>query len=290
MKSISQSFWTFAAALCVLTPSHLEAVQKMPEEAKTGGFAIGVQAWTFRKFTLMEAIEKTAQTGSKTIELSPGQKLSADSDAKLDHNATDAVLSAVKAQLLKHGIQAVNYGVVSAKGEAEWRKVFEMARKLGLYAISTEEVDQLDTIEKLAKEFDIAAGIHHHMKRADNPDYKLWDPNYILSLVKDRDQRIGAAIDTGHWAASGVKPLDAMRVLKGRIVSVHLKDRPEIGKEAHDAVFGTGILDIKGILDELKAQKFEGNIAIEYEYNWDNSVPDVAQCVGFVRGYGACCQ
>ena len=39
------------------------------------------------------------------------------------------------------------------------------------------------------------------------------------------------------------------------------------------------------ILDELKAQGFKGNISVEYEYNWENSVPDVAQCIGFVRGY-----
>ncbi len=39
------------------------------------------------------------------------------------------------------------------------------------------------------------------------------------------------------------------------------------------------------ILDELKRQKFSGNISIEYEHNWDNSVPEIAQCVGFVRGY-----
>jgi hypothetical protein len=42
-----------------------------------------------------------------------------------------------------------------------------------------------------------------------------------------------------------------------------------------------------GVLDELKRQGFEGNISIEYEHNWDHSVPEVAQCIGFVRGYTA---
>ena len=44
--------------------------------------------------------------------------------------------------------------------------------------------------------------------------------------------------------------------------------------------------DVPGILEELHRQGFTGNISIEYEYNWENSVPDVAQCIGFVRGYG----
>jgi hypothetical protein len=44
---------------------------------------------------------------------------------------------------------------------------------------------------------------------------------------------------------------------------------------------------VAGVLDELQRQGFEGNISIEYEHNWDHSVPEVAQCIGFVRGYTA---
>src|SRR2546430_10787801 len=37
--------------------------------------------------------------------------------------------------------------------------------------------------------------------------------------------------------------------------------------------------------NQLEQQHFEGNISIEYEHNWEHSVPDVSQCIGFVRGY-----
>jgi len=60
-----------------------------------------------------------------------------------------------------------------------------------------------------------------------------------------------------------------------------------MGLKAHDVPFGTGVSDIPGILDELKRQGFTGNISIEYEWHEYNSLPEVAQCVGFVRGYGA---
>ena len=110
----------------------------------------------------------------------------------------------------------------------------------------------------------------------------------MLSVVKDRDSRIGACADPGHWATSGITPLDGIKLLKGRIVSVHLKDRPEIGKQTADVPFGAGVSNVKGILDELKQQGFAGNISIEYETKWDNNLPDVAQCIGFFRGYGTC--
>ena len=273
----------------LFTAGHAARAEQIPNSARTFGIAIGAQAYTFKSFSVFEAIEKTAAAGGKVIEFYPGQKLSPDDqNTKWDHNATDETIEKVKAQLAKFKVRAVNYGVVGAGSEAEWRKIFVFAKKLGLYGITTESVGDLDVIEKLVKEFDICAGIHEHAHRPNDPNYKVWDPKYVLSVVKNRDGRIGACADTGHWATSGIKPLDAIKLLKGRIISCHLKDRPEIGKQLPDCIYGTGVSDIKGILDELKSQGFAGNISIEYENNWDHSVPDVAQCVGFVRGYGAC--
>jgi sugar phosphate isomerase/epimerase len=173
-----------------------------------------------------------------------------------------------------------------SKEEAEARKVFEFAKTMGLRAVTTESVDAIDTIEKLVKEYDIMVGFHDHPKRAKNPNYRMWDPAYVLSVVKDRDPRIGSCADTGHWVRSGLKPVDCLRILKGRIISSHLKDLNEMGPDAHDVPYGTGVSDIPGILQELRNQHFTGNLSIEYEYHWESSEPEVAQCIGFVRGYG----
>lgn len=261
----------------------------IPEDCLTGGFAIGCQAYTFNRFTVFEAIEKTAAAGGKVIEFFPGQKLSkAEPTVSFDHNASDEVLDKVKAKLAEHHLRAVNYGVVGIpKDEDGARKVFEFAKKMGLYGVTTESVDALDTIEKLVKEYDIHVGIHNHPRRPNDPNYKVWDPNYVLSVVKDRDPRIGSCSDTGHWVRSGLKPVECLRILKGRVMSSHLKDLNEMGPGAHDVPYGTGVSDLPAILDELKSQGFTGNLSIEYEHNWDNSLPEVAQCIGFVRGYGA---
>jgi sugar phosphate isomerase/epimerase len=171
--------------------------------------------------------------------------------------------------------------------EAEARKIFDFAKKLGLYGITTESVESIDLIEKLVKEYNICVGFHDHPRRPNDASYKMWDPNYVLSVVKNRDARIGATADVGHWVRSGLTPVDCLKILRGRVISVHLKDLNEKSPNAHDVPFGTGVCDVPGILNELKHQKFAGNISIEYEYNWTNSVVDVAQCIGFVRGYGA---
>jgi sugar phosphate isomerase/epimerase len=158
---------------------------------------------------------------------------------------------------------------------------------MGLRAVTTESVDAIDTIEKMVKEYDIRVGFHDHPKRPNDPNYRMWDPNYILSIVKDRDSRIGSCADTGHWVRSNLKPVDCLRILKGRIISSHLKDLDRMGEGAHDVPYGEGVSDVAGILEELKSQGFDGNISIEYEYHWEESLPEVSQCIGFVRGYGA---
>ena len=35
------------------------------------------------------------------------------------------------------------------------------------------------------------------------------------------------------------------------------------------------------MLTELRRQKFKGVFSIEYEYHWDNSLPEIAQCVAY---------
>ncbi len=277
---------TFAG---LAAPLSLRAQTTISDTCKTGGFAIGCQAYTFNRFTVFEAIEKTAQAGGKVIEFYPGQKLSREEpNVTWDHNASPETIGKVKDKLAAAKVQAVNYGVVGIpRDEAQARKIFAFAKTMGLYAVTTESVEAIDTLEKLAKEFDIRVGFHNHPKRADDPGYRMWDPNYVVSLVKGRDARIGACADSGHWVRSNLNPVDCLRILKGRIVSCHLKDLNEMGPGAHDTPFGTGVSDIPGLLNELKAQGFAGNIAIEYEYHWDNSTPEVGQCIGFVRGYGA---
>ena len=275
----------FAALAALLTVAGAHAAP-IPDEYKTNSFAIGVQAYTFNRFTVFEAIEKTAEAGAKVIEFYPGQKLSKEEpDVKWNHDASDEVFAKVVAKLAQHKIKAVNYGVVGIPvEEAEARKIFAFAKELGLYAITTESFEAIDTIEKMVKEYDIKVGFHNHPRRPDKPTYRMWDPYFILELTKDRDARIGACADTGHWQTTGINPLWAVKTLKGRVISSHMKDKVEFGK-SHDVPYGTGIGQVGDILAELKAQGFEGNISVEYEYNWDNSLPEVKKCVEFVRDW-----
>lgn len=259
----------------------------IPDDCRTDGFALGCQTWTFKNFTTLEAIDMTAAAGGKVIEFAGDQALSKDRPGvHFNWHSSDADIKLVQDRLKARGLRAVAYGVVDIpKDEAEARKLFDFAKKMGLYVIVTESTGSIDTIEKLVKAYDICVGFHDHPKRPNDPGYRMWDPNYILSVVKNRDHRIGATADIGHWVRSGLVPVDCLKILKGRIISMHMKDLNAKSPNAHDVPWGQGVSDIPGVLDELKRQHFAGNISVEYEYNWDHNVTDAAQCIGFVRGY-----
>ena len=261
----------------------------IPETAKVGQFYAGCQAYSFRMFSVMEAIEKTAAAGGKTIEFYPKQKLSPEKkDEVFNHESSPEVIAAVKAKLAEQGVTAVGYGVIKLGVDpVADRKVFEFCKTMGIgIVISEPEVKGLDGIEALVKEFDIKMAIHNHPKRPLDRAYLFWDPNYVLELVKDRDPRMGACADVGHWVRSGLNPVDCIRILKGRIFDSHMKDLTEFGNpKAHDLPFGTGKSDIPAILAEYHAQGYPGPLHVEYEHNWETSLPEIKQSLEFVKNW-----
>ncbi len=262
---------------------------EIPESAKVGHFYAGCQAYSFRMFSVMEAIEKTAQAGGKTIEFYSKQKLSPENpDVIFSHESPEDVLAAVQAKLGAEGVTAVAYGVVKlGKDEAANRQIFEFAKKMGIGILTTEpDAEALDQIEALVKEYDIKIAIHNHPRRPLDRSYRYWDPEYVLELVKDRDPRMGACADTGHWMRSGLDPVECIRLLKGRIFDSHLKDLNEKGNpKAHDVPYGTGVSDIPAILNAFAEGGFYGPLHTEYEHNWENNVPDITQCLEFVKNF-----
>jgi sugar phosphate isomerase/epimerase len=72
--------------------------------------------------------------------------------------------------------------------------------------------------------------------------------------------------------------------IQSRIMSSHLKDL-DVAPNGHDVPYGTGVSDVKGILDEFAAQGFTGPISIEYEYKQEDNLAEAKQCIEFVRGY-----
>jgi sugar phosphate isomerase/epimerase len=243
------------------------------------GWRLGMQAWTFHTSTFYDSIDNTASLGLHYIEAIPNQKLSKDQPAGTFGPGMSAdVRKIVKQKLADSGVKLVNYGVVPLpKDIAESRKVFDFAKDMGIETLVSEpEEDAFDTLDKLCEEYGINVAIHNHPK----PSH-YWNPETVLKVCKGRSKRIGSCSDTGHWMRSGLNPIECLKMLKGRIISFHFKDLNQPGPDAHDVPWGTGVCDVKGMLTEIRRQGIKAVFSIEYEYNWDNSLPDIAKCVAY---------
>lgn len=244
------------------------------------GWRLAIQAYTFNRFTFFEAIDKTASLGLDWIEAYPGQKLSKEQpDAQLIHTMPAEQRNAVKEKLAQSGIKLVNYGVVQLPNdEKQCRVVFDFAKDMGIETIVSEPPDEaVEMVDKLCQEYKIKVAIHNHPK----PSH-YWNPEKILEVCKGRSTWIGSDGDTGHWIRSGINPLEALKKLEGRLISIHFKDLNEFGiREAHDVVWGTGKANVDALLNELNRQKFKGVFSIEYEYNWDNSITEIRPSIAY---------
>jgi sugar phosphate isomerase/epimerase len=254
------------------------------KEVKIKEIPVAMQCWTFRRFTFFEALSKVAELGIQNIQAYPGQALDKElPNAKFDHSMNEELMAKIKAKLKEAGVSLVAYGVCDiGETEESMRKVFNFARSMGIKTIVTEPVDDDFTIlEKLVKEYDIAIAIHNHPAPS---KYNL--PETVFDHVKVKDNRIGSCADNGHWMRGMNDPREALKLLEGRILDVHLKDRSGFGtKEVEDVPWGDGKGNIRDLLAELTLQKYNGFITIEYENEKEvsNPVPGILKSLKYVR-------
>ncbi len=249
-------------------------------KAKKQDWKLGVQAYTFHKFSLQESIDKAQQLDLKFIEVYYGQPLGTDIEGSMDFKMDKATQKKVLAYAKSKDVKIIASGVVICQNQAEWKQLFEFASAMGIQTITCEpEYADLKYIDQLANQFKIDVAIHNHPKPSN-----YWEPWLFLNAVKGLSNRIGACADVGHWTRMGINPIEALKKYNGRLKMLHFKDvkeKVEGETEQHDVIWGTGVCKVDEILKELKRQNFKGLFSIEYEYNWENSVPDIKQCINY---------
>ena len=250
-----------------------------PTPAEKLGWQLAIHSYSFQKFSIFDAIDKSAALGVKYMSVS-GSAILDGTNRVTTVTLSDEQRAAIDERLRARGFgNFVNIGVVQLPAdEAKSRKVFEFAKKWGINVLVAEPAtNALDTVEKLCKEYNIKVAIHDHPKGHSI----YWNPESVLAAIKGRTPLMGACADVGHWMRSGLDPVECLKKLDGHIICLHFKDLNEMGPKAHDVPWGTGIGKSKELMAELKRQHFHGAFCVEYEYHWENSSPEIAQCVKF---------
>ena len=171
----------------------------------------------------------------------------------------------------------VAMGVISPRTREDWVKAFELGKEFGLSYITSEPMkNQWDMIDTLAGKYGIKVAIHEHAR----PN-RYWHPDSVLAAIKNHPN-IGCCADLGHWARSGLDPVECLKKLEGHVIGVHLKDIKTFNElKAADVPVGKGVINYPAVFDELARQRFSGMLSIEQESNWYQSLPDIINTVQF---------
>ncbi len=242
---------------------------------------IAVQTYTFNKFTLEETINKIKGLGLDGVECYPKQRLSDKFPGVLTNQYMTEEQKAFMKKLLKDAnLKLVSFGVAYANNEKEIEDLCKFAQEFGCTRVVTEAPQKLFPIwEKVAPKYGITMAVHHHT--AGNNDY--WNPDYIFPIIKDY-KNIKMNPDVGHSARAKIPPMYALKKYEGKIASVHIKDLEKFGVlKVTPVVLGKGVLDIKSLLKELDRQGYDGFFVIEFETKYDNNLPEVKECIDFLR-------
>lgn len=244
------------------------------------GWSLSAHAYTFKEFTLFEAVDKAKSAGLNSLELFNGQAIGGGMEGVVDYKMDVASRDALKNELEKRGMELRAIGVVSGNSEEEWKQLFEFAKAMGLEVINSEPKPEfMPLVGQLANQYQIKVGLHNHPK----PSH-YWDPEVVLAAVAAANSDyVGACADIGHWVRSGLDPVACLKQYEGHLMSMHFKDLNEQSADAHDVHWATGVCNVPGVIEELKRQGFKGNISAEYEYNWEDNAGDVKVSVANFR-------
>ncbi len=252
------------------------SAQLTPEKL---GWKMGVQTYSLRNGSFFEAVDKIKSLGLKYVEAYPGQKIGGEIPGTMDYQMTAADRKKILNYLQQRGMKLISYGVVVPETDADWQKLFEFAKAMGLVNIVSEpHPKQMDMVSDLCDKYKINVAIHNHPR----PSH-YWTPDSLLAVLKGRSHRIGSCADIGHWAYSGLNAVECLKKLEGRIIELHFKDVGNMAPEPNEKteVSGKGIINIKAVIEELYRQHFKGLVATEYEDNPKNNIPEIRESLEY---------
>lgn len=245
-----------------------------------GGFAVGVQSYTFRNFDLEQMLKRMKELGLKSAEFY---------SKHIPPDSTPEKLKAILSLCKEYEVTPVGFGVSGfSKNHDANKKLFDFGKACGLKYLSADpSPDSFDSLDKLCEEYKIAIAIHPHGP-AGKGRHRWWSAEVILKEIKDHHKLIGTCLDTGHLLrmeqlGEKLDPAEQIKIIGERNFAMHLKDHDNKKKE--DVPFGdpAGILNVASVLKALKSVKFTGHIAIEYEAHPNDPSPDMKKCIAYVK-------
>lgn len=243
-----------------------------PGPAAQQKFELGVASYGLRDLSFEEVVEAMKKLQIRNISL------------KSMHLPFDLPIPEIKSRMKimrEAGLNPYAPGVVYMKSEQEVHDRFAYTEAAGMKMIvAVPEYNLLALVEEKIRETGISVAIHTH--GPDNLPYP--SPEDAYQRIRDLDPRLGICVDLAHVVRSGLDPVQQLRLVKDRVLDVHIRDVTAAAKEGHSCRPGTGIFDFKSSLETLIEMGYGGIVSIEYEAEKEEPLAGHAETKGYING------
>lgn len=241
--------------------------------ARTERLKLGLASYSMREFPLDQALAWAKLMNVKYMTFK---------DVHVPRTDPPEATRALRAKIEAAGITIMGGGTITIPNDpVKIKKEFEYAKNAGFPLIYVDpDPAALDTIEQMAKTYDIRVAIHNH-----GPENKHWPaPRDAYAAVKSRDKRLGLCIDIGHTLRTGTDPVQACRECRDRLYDMHVKDLASKTERESQVEVGRGVIDFPALFRTLIEIGYQGQVGLEYEINAKAPLQGMIESMAYMRG------
>ncbi len=286
-------------------------------DSRVSGVRIGIQSYSFRNFSLDDAIKAMREIGIGECELfsghveprprppqsgagapppqanrAPGQGPTPEMREQMRKRQEEMrkwrmtvsmdhfkeIRQKFDAAAIK--LQAYNLSFNDSFTDEEIDRGFQMAQALGVKLItSSSTISAAKRVAPFADKYKITVAMHGHSNITD-PNEFAKPESFAQALAMSKYFAIN--LDIGHFFAAGYDPVGYLQQHHSRITNLHIKDRKK--DNGPNTPWGEGDTPIKQVLQLLKQNKWNIPANIEYEYRGDDAVAEVRKCFQYIKG------
>ncbi|TVS21130.1 MAG: hypothetical protein EA424_00460, partial [Planctomycetaceae bacterium] len=214
------------------------------------GWRLALTAQEEQPLSVLEMIDRARQSGLAHIQPSSVQRVGGTDTVHFDSRLSDEQLEQIRLAMDDAGVSLPALTYVQIPDDMEGRRrVFEFCRKLGVETlIGAASPDALDDLEQLCDQYDIRLAI---MAADSDRANEAGHVQRILEICRGRSARIGAYADVDRWLRAGLDPVEHLRKLGNRLITVRLAPIPPSSVRNEDVTANIHRGDLQALLSEL---------------------------------------
>lgn len=255
------------------------------------GWKVGIQSYTFTRYSLFDAIDAAADLGLKYVEATIWQTIERGKEERFNPwQMSEETKQKIKNKCLEKDITLTSFYCRPSKEDAEngqTEKLFQFCKEWHI-SLTTDPVriaegpGSMDFYDELCQKYGVYMFLTNHPKAHGSP---YWNPVDVLADCKNRSKYIGASVDVGHFMRDGTNVYEAVRSYTdaGRMYHFHFRDVDRCDKEGKDVALGEGAAQIKELLTYLYEKGATPVIVFEYERDQDEPLKYVTPSVGYLH-------